>query len=235
MQIVCLEDEAAVRQALKQHLERYAAEHHLEFTVEYYDTGEKLMQNYRPGWDLVLLDIRLPGMSGMETARELRKTDTGVPLIFITSLAQYALQSYEVDALDFLLKPVTYAERSLKLDKAVRVIRGRAGCRISVGSRDGLHVLYSGDITYIEVQNHDLCYHTEQTSYQDRGSLSHLEKQLAPLNFVRISVCYLVNLKFVQGLQGNVLLLRTGEQLVISRAKRRGVLSALAEYLGGTR
>lgn len=235
MHIVCLEDELATRQALKQYLERYAAQHQLEFAIQFYTAGEELLRQYHPGWDLVLLDIRLPGMTGMEVARALRRVDQNIPLMFITSLAHYALQSYEVNALDFLLKPVTYPELSMKLDKAVRVIRSRSGCRLPVGTRDGLHVLFSGDITYIEVQNHDRYYHTEQEVYQDRGSLSRLEEQLAPFHFVRISVCYLVNLNYVEALRGSALALRTGEQLAISRSKRHAVLTALADFLGGTR
>lgn len=235
MRFICLEDEEMTRQAMKQYLGQYAAEHHLEVSAEFYTKGEDLLRGYQPGWDLVMLDIRLPGMSGMEVARALRRMDQNLPLIFITSLAHYALQSYEVNALDFLLKPVTYPELSMKLDKAVRVIRSHAGRRITVGTREELHVLFSNDITYIEVRNHDLEYHTEQTVYQGRGSLSQLEQQLAPLNFVRISVCYLVNLRYVEALQGGMLVLRTGEQLVISRAKRRSVLAVLAEYLGGSR
>ena len=235
MQFICLEDDEITRQAMKRYLEQYAAEHQLDVSIRFYTKGEALLRDYQPGWDLVMLDIRLPGMSGMDVARALRRMDQNLPLIFITSLAHYALQSYEVNALDFLLKAVIYPELSMKLDRAVRVIRSRAGCRITVSNREELRVLFSDDITYIEVRNHNLEYHTEQTVCQGRGSLSQLEQQLAPLNFVRISVCYLVNLRYVEGLQGGMLILRTGEQLVISRAKRRSVLAALAEYLGGSR
>ena len=164
----------------------------------------------------------------------LRRQDASVPLIFITSLAQYAVKSYEVNALDFLLKPFSYPQFSMRIDKAMRIIAREEDVRISVSTANGLKVLSSREITYLEVSDHDLLYHTEKETLRTRDSLSRKEKELAGGTFVRTNVCYLVNLRYVSEIDGSMLVLVTGEKLAISRSRKKEVFSSLAKYLGGS-
>ena len=230
-----VEDDPATADLLQNCLDRYGREKNIDLQATHYASAEAFLESYSQRFGLVLMDIRLGGgMSGMEAAQRLRRQDASVPLIFITSLAQYAVKSYEVNALDFLLKPFSYTQFSMRMDKAMRIIAREEDVRLSVATEKGIRLLSSREITFLEVSDHDLLIHTEETVLSTRGSLSRKEKELAGRSFVRTNVCYLVNLRYVSEIDGTMLVLTTGEKLSISRSRRKEVFSALAKYLGGT-
>ena len=234
LHIAYVEDDAETAAALKGYLERYSAENGISIQAEHFNNAEKLIYNYSHRYDLLLLDIQLGGMTGMEAAEAVRKLDPVVSIIFITSLVQYAVKGYEVDALDFIVKPVGYYRFKLKLDKAMRVIGRNRDVSLSVPAMSGTKILSSRDVQYIEVSNHDLIYHTEKDSYLARGSLSAVEDKLRGSHFLRISASHLVNLEYITAVDGSALTMKNGDSVWISRAKKREVMTAIAEYLGGS-
>ena len=234
IQLAYVEDEPATAECIRKCLDRYSHEKNVSFHAVHFPRAEELLQDYTPHYDLIFLDIRLKGgMSGMDAAAALRKKDEFVQIIFITSLAAYAVKSYEVNALDFILKPFSYDQFAMKMDKAVRVISMNVDVRLSISSPGGMKILSVRDVSFLEVSDHQLIYHTPGGNYSTRETLSALEKTLAGKGFIRISVCYLVNLRFVSGIDDGMLILATGERLTISRSKKKEVFSALARYLGG--
>lgn len=235
IRIAFVEDEAATAQSIQDYLARYSQEKNVPLQADRYQRAEPLLDGYTPRYELILLDIRLKGgMTGMEAAQELRKLDTCVQIIFITSLAQYAVKSYEVGALDFVVKPVSYYQFAMKLDKAVRVIRRGEDVNLAVPTARGIKVLSSREITFLEVSDHDLVYHTETGEYRARASLSKLEERLRGHGFLRTAVSHLANMRYVSEIDGTMLALTTGDRLPISRARKKDVLAGLARYLGGT-
>ncbi len=234
LHIAYVEDDAETAATLKGYMGRYAAENDIIIEAEHFDNAEKLIYNYGHRYDLLLLDIQLGGMTGMEAAEAVRKLDPVVSIIFITSLVQYAVKGYEVDALDFIVKPVSYSRFALKMDKAMRVIGHNQEVSLSVSTKLGIKILSSRDIQYIEVSNHDLVYHTGKESYLARGSLGAVEEKLRESHFLRISASYLVNLEYITAVDGSALTMKNGDSVWISRAKKREVMTAIAEYLGGS-
>ena len=234
IRIAYAEDEAETAAALKGYIERYASENALAIEAEHYSNAETLLYRYSPRYDLLLLDIQLGGMTGMDAAEEIRKLDPEVGIIFITSLVQYAGKGYEVDALDFIVKPVSYYQFALKMDKAVRIVGRRQMISLPVATEQGTKILSSRDVQYIEVSNHDIIYHTAKETYRIRGSLGAMEDKLNSQHFLRISVSFLVNLEYVVNINGNALKMQNGDEVWISRAKKRDVMAAIAEYLGGS-
>lgn len=235
IRIAFVEDDPVTAQATKDYLDHYAAEKDIPLQTDHYPRAEALLDGYMPRYELILLDIRLEGgMTGMEAAQEIRKLDTSVQIIFITTLARYAVKSYEVGALDFVVKPVTYYQFSMKLDKAVRVIQRSEDVTLMVPTARGIKVLPSREITFLEVSDHELVYHTEIGEYRARDSLGKVEKQLQGRSFLRTAVSHLVNLRYVSEIDGNMLILTTGDRLPISRSRKKEVLTGLAKYLGGT-
>lgn len=236
IRIAFVEDDSAAAQNTRRYLNRYAAEKSVSLQADHYSKAEQLIDGYSPRYDLILLDIRLEGgVTGMEAAEQIRVLDDLVQIIFITSLARYAVKSYEVGALDFLVKPVTYYQFAMKLDKAVRVIQRGEDVSLTVPTVHGVKVLPSREITFLEVSDHELIYHTEASEYRARYSLGKVEEQLKGRSFLRTAVSHLVNLRYVSEIDGNMLILTTGDRLPISRARKKEVLASLANYLGGTR
>ena len=111
LQIAIVEDEADLAQQTKDNVVRYLNEHGLEGNIAVFNDGMDIAENYKPIWDILLLDIEMPLLDGMSAAQKIREQDATVVMIFITRMAKYAIKGYEVDALDFILKPITYARR----------------------------------------------------------------------------------------------------------------------------
>lgn len=238
--ILIVEDEDDAARSLTDCLERYAREYSLEFDIARLETAIQFVRGRR-SFDLVFMDIDLPGINGMEAAELMRSYDTRTPIIFVTNLAQYAVRGYEVNALDFIVKPVSYYNFSMRMDKAVRAMRRNERSHLNVATRAGIRVLPVSDVVYVETVNHDLVYHLVDDDPDDpegplrvRGSLSRLEEELAGGPFLRVSSGCLVNMDHVRSMQAGTLRMSDGTTLYASRAKKRVALETFADYLGGT-
>ena len=102
-------------QRLQEVLHQYEQEKQVSFSCTHWKSGENVLEQYDHQYDIIFMDIRLPGMDGMQTARQLRRMDHTVLLVFLTSLAQYAVEGYEVEAVDYIIKPITYPALRLKM------------------------------------------------------------------------------------------------------------------------
>lgn len=232
MRIAIVEDEREYREQLAEYVSRYAQERGKDILAAVYENGEKLCCPYRPVYDIILLDIELPGMSGMEAAKKIRETDQNVVIVFVTQMAQYAIQGYSVGALDYVLKPVTYATLSMKLDRATERVNSRVGGQIWLQLPEGARRLDTASIDYVEVQNHMLHYHTTEGEYVLRGTMVSAEKELSRFGFVRCNYWYLVNLYRVTQVKKDTVLVG-GKELEISRRNKTSFMSALAACIGG--
>ena len=168
----------------------------------------------------------------MDTAECLRQLDLSVALVFVTNLARYAAKGYAVDAMDFLLKPVSYASFAVTVQRALLRCRYNHQPDLLINIPDGVYRISVSRIKYIEVTNHTLVYHTTEGTLTSAGNLKDVENRLPAGQFVRCNRCYLVNMAFVRAVRGHRLVLDMDE-LQISRPKRAAVLDALNNYLGG--
>ena len=140
IKIAIVEDEAAVRDQLTDYVRRYTRQYGTEFEVTCFTDGDEILENYRPAFDIIFLDVEMKRLNGMETAQRIRELDDDVLLIFITNMAQYAIKGYSVGALDYVLKPVPYFAFSQQLQKAVNQLARRARHYLAAGAdRRGQH------------------------------------------------------------------------------------------------
>ena len=146
IRIAIVEDEAAVRQQLEGYVQRYTRQYGTEFEVHLFEDGIEILDDYRPVYDLILLDVEMKHLDGMETAQRIRALDNEVNLIFITNMAQYAIKGYAVGALDYVLKPVPYFAFSQQLQKAEAQLRRRARHYLAVPVEGGLRRLDTASI-----------------------------------------------------------------------------------------
>ncbi len=231
--VAIVEDSSEDAGRLRSLLIRYGKETAIQFHIQLFDNPLEFLARFREDFDLVLMDIELPGLNGMETARRMRESDSAVTLIFVTNMAQYALNGYEVGALDFVLKPVSYAPFAMKLRKAVRNIDKLKNEDILLFPSNGFVRISVSGIFYVEVQKHYLTYHTEQGDYVVRESMKAAEEKLSRYHFLRCNNCYLVNLRQVTAVDGNMVMVG-GMTLQISRPRRGEFLKSLTDYLGGS-
>lgn len=232
LHVAIAEDVDKDKALLCQYLDQFSQETGEHFQVSAYSDGMELLEHYRPEYDLVLLDIEMPSMDGLSTARELRQLDPGVLIMFITNMTQYALKGYEVDALDYVLKPVSYYAFALKLKKVQRILRERSQASLMLPFDGALRRIPVRSILYIEVTDHKLCYHTYEGDSLITGSMKVLEQELAGHHFVRCNNCYLVNLIHVRSVTPDQVWIEE-IPLKISRPRRKEFMQALSAYYGG--
>lgn len=237
IRIAIAEDSREERERIVRFLNRYAREKGLEFEIEAYADGADVVSAYRPGIDMLLLDIEMPVLDGMRTARILREKDRNVIIIFVTNLAQYAIQGYEVEAMDFIVKPLEWGVFSFRMDRILsRFRRRKSAAAASVTLRaDGgaLKRIEIPDLLYVEVSRHQLTYHTTAGEYSTRSTMREAEEELLPHGFCRCNQCYLVNLRYVTAVSDEMVSVG-GEQLRISRSKKKELIKALSEYVAAS-
>lgn len=233
--IAIVEDEPEAADVLASFIDRYAGEKDVELAVTRFGNAMDFELTHQR-FDLVFMDIQMPGINGMEAAQLMRTYDSETPLIFVTNLAQYAVKGYEVDALDFVVKPVSYFDFRMRMDKAMRRIRRNGGRSIAIGTRDGMRVLPLIDIEYVEVSKHDLSYHLagEEEPIVVYGSLVAFEQEVTGGTFVRISNSCLVNMNHIRSVRGGELTMRDGQVLYFSRSKKREAVETITAFLGGS-
>lgn len=232
IRIAMVEDEAAVREQLMGYVQRYTRQYGTTFEVTEFADGMEILEDYRPQFDIIFLDVEMKHLDGMETARRIRERDGGVLIVFITNMAQYAIRGYAVGALDYVLKPVPYFAFSQQLQKVEAQLRRRTRHYLAVPVEGGLRRLDTSRIYYIESEGHRVHFYTEEGDFAAPGALKALEEKLADRPFARCNSGYLVNLAQVQAVQQNTVEVGPYE-LQVSRPKRKSFLAALTDYIGG--
>jgi len=232
LHIAVVEDDADALEQTRGFLERYGAEKGVELQLSLFRDGSEILDGYRPVYDIIFLDIEMPGINGMEAAERIRARDGDVVMVFITNMVQYAIRGYAVGALDYVLKPVNYYTFSTKLDRAVAMVRRKTSGQVVLNRPDGLVRLETRQIYYVEVQSRMLHYHTELGEFTVRGTLQAAEAELEKYHFARCNYWYLVNLFHVTEVRRDTVAV-AGHELEISRRNRTAFMTAVTNYVGG--
>ena len=145
LKIAIVEDERECQEALIEHLRKYEKEKNEAFIVRIFNDGIDILDDYSADYDLIFLDIHMKYQDGMTTAKRIREVDADAQIVFITALAQYAIEGYKVNALDFILKPVVY-DHGQSAGSNVKVPQGKtaSGCRRGTKMQD----IYRGYFIY---------------------------------------------------------------------------------------
>lgn len=230
LRIAVVEDDAPTREKLCTLIRDHAVSKGKDLAVTPLEDGSSLLGGALSGYDIIFLDIMLLGLTGMEVAERIRAGDPDVVLVFVTNAAQYAIKGYAVGALDFVLKPVNPYEFLVKLERALERAAQRRQRPITLQTADGVQVLSSRDILYVETRDRKLFYHTTRGCFAVRSSMQSAEALLGSLRFVRCNQCYLVNLRHVQSVQGDFVTVGR-DRLEVSRRQRAAFLEAMLQYV----
>ncbi len=230
IRLALVEDDETYRKELTEYLKQYESEHGEKFHLSVFTDGDEIVEDYKAVYDIILMDIEMQFMDGMTAAEHIREYDSEVVIMFITNMPQYVMKGYTVDALDYVLKPISYYAFSQKIERAISRMKQRSHKFISVPIKGGIKKFDINRLTYVEVSDHDLIYHTLDGDFTSKGSLSEVEEVLKEYHFFRCNKCYVVNLEFIDSVQNSDINM-AGQIIQVSRAKKKALMDALNNYM----
>ena len=230
IKIAIVEDNAEERKLIKSYVERYDKEQNVSCAVDLYTDGDEIVEGAGAGYDLIIMDIELPLLNGMDAAEQIRTMDRDVTIIFTTHNPNYAIRGYKVQALDYLLKPVSYNAFEEVMGRALRQRAESSKKFIRVRIRNGTVKLDAAKIRYVDVLDHYICYHTEEGDVKAKASMRDAVQALEGEPFFQCNKAFLVNLAYVDGISGNDLMIGS-ERIPVSRARKKAFMEAMNQYL----
>ncbi len=228
MRIAICDDEPQCRQQAVQAV--HACTRSLDILTDVFENGNAFLQSFRKKtYDLVFLDIEMPEIDGISLARRLRELSRDVPIVFLTSHIEYALEGYEVNALRYLTKPI----QNDKLHELLGYVMERMQEQRTLWLKTdgGEERVPVKDILCLEAQNQNILIRTADREYTVRYNLGEYEKELSQDGFFRIHRGYLVSLRHVKSLGKHELTLSDGTVLPVSRTKEKSLKEALFQFI----
>ena len=217
MRIAICDDEKNIRELIGDKV----VKQYPEAEIVFFSSGEELLLS-DSHIDLLFLDIQMSAKNGMETARELRKKDKNVILIFVTAVEEYVFQAFDVGAFHYIVKPIDDTKFTDVLHRAVDEWNSQSSNTKAKESEERYLMINSGgvhtkvifdDIIYAEVFNRKIVIHKMDDTIEYYGKMSDLES-LAGDSFFRPHRAYLVNFKYVEKYDASTICLEKGNVLM---------------------
>ncbi|MCX4313578.1 MAG: LytTR family DNA-binding domain-containing protein [Clostridia bacterium] len=234
IRIAIVDDDADFRRTLAEYIAKYFDNEANKFTVASFGNGPDFLSEYKCGYDIIILDIQMPMMNGMDVAGMLRKFDRDVKLIFITQVANFAIRGYEVSASDYILKPLDYEKDfAYKFDRVVKSLQKTERSRdFLVNDGNGTIVRINFDELFYVIKERDAAvFVTERGSFRKRMNMSAVASMLEGLPIAAVNSGCTVSLYCVKNVDGHIVSLTNGDTLVLSRGKKKEFYVRFFEYI----
>lgn len=225
------DDDAAQREHLMAIVAAWAKRGRCLTEVRQYSDAKAFLFEYseEKDFDILLLDIEMPQISGIELAKTVRRDNTAVQIVFITGYYEYFGDGFDVSALHYLVKPVDAGKLLPVLDKAAANLSYRQRS-VLVSTQDAEVKLPLEDIIYVEAENVYVVVHTVRTTYRTRSTLSKFAEQLDE-TFFKVHRSYVAALKYIVKITRGSITMINGDQIPVSRGMYDQVHAALVKYL----
>lgn len=230
IKIGILDDSQDAINELESYLYKFFSEKLIPFSIDKFNQGFNLLDNIKSKYQIIFLDIDMPGINGLDVARKIREVDSSVLIVFVTNMAGCAINGYEVAAIDFLVKPIKEQQLYFCLSRCLDKLENINYKKITIKTGDKYIVIRDDKIIYVEVRLHSLIYHTVDGDYETYGTLKELESLLDEKKFARCNNCYLVNLNFVESINGDLCNLKNAK-LPISRNKKKAFVEKFVKNI----
>lgn len=231
LKIAVCDDNAVQREYLGEIVAGWAGRNRHLTEIRQYSRAENFLFDYsgEKDFDILLLDIEMPGMNGVELARKIRQENSVLQIVFITGYYQYFSDGFDVSALHYLLKPVDEGKLRPVLDKAADNLACRQRSVLIAEGEGSIKVLLT-DILYVEAENVYVAVHTLRNTYRMRMGLGKFAEQLDG-TFYKVHRSYVVNLKYIKKITRTEITMTNGDTVPISRGLYGEVHEALIKYL----
>lgn len=230
MRIAICDDNKREMEEVLSLIQSFSLQKNLPFIYHLYENGFQLLDSIESGtvFDVIFLDILMPHMTGIDTARKIRKTDSTVKIIFLTSSSEFAVDSYAVGAYYYLLKPVKDNNLYAVLDKLIRSLKTQVEDSIIINEGKKIRRLLLSELVYIEIQRRTVFFHMEDGIVcESTGTLSELEQEILHFPyFVKPHRSFLVNLRHVTQITQNELVTDLKVSIPLSRGRYEEISNA---------
>lgn len=231
LKIVICEDDNLFRKTLREYLEIILKEITDQFEIIEFSCGEELVENYLDNIDMFFLDIEMKEINGMDVARLIREKDDKCEIIFTTAISDYIQDGYEVRAYRYLLKPIEFEKLKNNVICCIEDIRKKRENNLIIQNKGQMYKVNIDDIKFVEVINKDILIHTKKKIYETKKTMKMVEKELARYDFYRCHKGFLVNLKHIESINKNNVIIDDIE-IPVSRYKIKDFKLKLLESLG---
>lgn len=226
IKIAICDDEVTTLHRTKLYLEEYP----IKFSIDEFTSGESLLQSPEK-YEIILLDIDMAGINGIETAKKIRQQDKNVKIIYVTNYTDYTTFAFSVHAFAYLLKPVKKEELFQQLDEAFEYTKHQEPELIEFQTEDGIVRLKLHEILYFEYQNRKVFLKTEKETFSLRAKITQIGEQMKEKGFEMPHKSFVVNLYAVKRIQGYDIYLTDNTIIPLSQKKSATFRKALNRYL----
>lgn len=231
IKIAVIEDQKENALQLQKYLNAYFSTTGLEIEISYFCKAEDFLKCGHK-FDVVFMDIELPGIDGLTASKKLRERDDKVIIVFITNMAQLAIRGYEVKALDYIVKPLIYSDFAFKLRRIERELNAHSVKKITVTVNGAVKIIEVNELLYVEVSGHKIIWHLKDDLIEQRASLSQYEQALISYGLLRCNRCYLVNPEHIKKIDGYNIFI--GDDCIqISRPQKKAFMQQLNTFILG--
>lgn len=232
MKIAIVDDEINEREIIAKYIGEWAENKKELVKFYYFDSSESFLFSWEDAKDytLLVLDIEMGEISGLELAKKIRLEDKNIPIIFVTGYDEYIQYGYDVSALHYLIKPVIKERLFQALNKLEERDEGSVKSLI-LNSGNEVRRIQINNVLYVEAAGHGSIMHTADEVISLKESFGDIEKLTIPTDeLIKCHRAYLVNLRFVSAIQNSNLILDNGENLPVSRSHIKNVQHEFLRY-----
>lgn len=229
LNIAICDDNEKICDYLEHKLLGYSIRNNLECSIDKFHNGQDLLDGLSRQTDLLFLDIEMEGINGMDTAKQLRRTNKNVLIVFLTAYDQFVFESFKVSAFQYLLKPLKDEDFTETMDAVCSQLFQPEDV-FTFHFQNQIYSVRYHDILYIEVMRGKLFLYCDDQTYRYSGTLDEIESILADHDFYRIHRSYLINIGRIQSYDNNKIIMANGDEIPISKYRRNAFKESYISY-----
>ena len=222
------DDELLYRIKIKDILKELLRSYSINYNIYEFSSGEELLNNYPKDLDILIMDIQMKIVNGMYTARKIREFDQNLEIIFMTSFSEFMQEGYEVKAYRYILKPINERKISKNILPCIDEVMKKKKNYLSINVKNYIDRI---KIVYIETARPNILIYTHDNMYTTKMTISKIEKILSEYGFFRCHNSYIVNLKLIESMNGNTVVVK-GKNIPISKYRVKDLKLAITNILG---
>ena len=216
MRIAICDDEAQIRELLKKRITKYCFTHNVELNLQMFENGENFINQNYDDIDVVFLDVDMPGIDGLETAKAIREKNRDMLIVFLTAYSEFVFESFKVDAFRYLVKPVPDHEMTETLDAIIDKLCAPEE-NLSFQFQNEMYSIRYSDIIYIEGMRDKIWIYCKDMTYRWRGTLKNLNELLQDKGFFQVHRSYIINMNKIQKYNSQTVVMESDYEVPISK------------------